>query len=325
MRKFYAALSIIIMFTNVFSQEKTKEFKPSGTPFIKIYSNFHSNFTSGEVHNAFEIQRTYLGYSYKLNERISGKVTLDVGDPGVGKLQMTAYLKNAYLQYKSKRLTAKFGLIGRYQFKMQEKQWGGRYLYKSFQDQYKLGHSADLGLFVSYKIHEKLSLDIAIENGDGYKSLENDSVLKYGGGLTISPIKGLDTRVYYDVMGKDTLQQTLSFYVGYRNKKLKFGAEYNKQLNHKMIANEDFGGFSFYGSYKIEKIRLFGRFDKLSSVQIDNETDPWNFADDGQAILAGIEYIPVKGLKITPNYRAWIPANGDSLSNIAYLSFEIKF
>ena len=36
-------------------------------------------------------------------------------------------------------------------FKVQEELWGHRYLMKTFSDEYKLGHSADLGVNVSFK------------------------------------------------------------------------------------------------------------------------------------------------------------------------------
>lgn len=325
MKKLVTVLTIILLTGSVYSQEKNEEFKPSGKPFIKVFTNFHSSFVDGKNHNAFEIQRAYLGYSYKLSKKFSGKLTLDVGNPGVGKLKMTAYLKNAYFQYKSGRLTTKFGLIGLSQFKLQEKQWGGRYLYKSFQDEHKFGSSADLGIFAGYKLNDMVSVDVTIANGEGYKSVEVDSIFKYSAGITISPIKKLDVRVYYDFMGKDSTQQTLSLYAGYTTDKLKVGAEYNRQLNYKMTEDQDRTGLSFYGSYKIKKVRVFGRFDQLSSVKIGNATDPWNYGKDGQCIIAGIEFVPVKGITIAPNYQAWLPANGDPVVNMAYLSCEIKF
>ena len=325
MKKLLTTLTIILLFTNVFSQENQEEFKPSGKPFIKVFTNYHSTFINKDVHNAFEIQRAYFGYAFTLNKKFSGKVNIDVGNPGAGKLQMTAFLKNAYFQYKSGRLTTKFGLIGLSQFKLQEKQWEGRYLYKSFQDEHKFGSSADLGLYASYKLHNMVSVDATIANGDGYKSIEADSTLKYSCGITLSPFKGMKVRAYYDFMGNDSTQKTLSFYAGYSIGKLKVGAEYNQQLNYKIIENQDRNGLSFYGSYKIKKVRLFGRYDQLSSIKIGNAADPWNYAKDGQGIIAGIEFSPVKGIKITPNYQGWIPANGNPVVNMAYVSCEIKF
>ena len=147
MKKLSVSIVFLILFANLFGQNsQTKDvFKPSGRPFVKIYTNYHSNFTNGTTRNLFEVTRAYMGYKYSFSKYFSGKVNLDVGNPGVGKLQMTAYLKNAYVQYKKDGLTARIGLIGTYIFNFQESQWGNRYLFKSFQDQNGFGPSAEIG------------------------------------------------------------------------------------------------------------------------------------------------------------------------------------
>jgi hypothetical protein len=55
------------------------------------------------------------------------------------------------------------------------------------------------------------------------------------------------------------------------------------------------------------------------------QDSPWNLGKDGRAILAGMEFSPVKGIMVTPNYQAWFPADGGSFVHIAYLSFQIRF
>jgi hypothetical protein len=252
------AISISLLMGNTFAQEDAADFKPSGKAYMKVYTNYHSTWTSGEANKVFEIQRAYFGYKYQLSKYISGKLTLDVGDPDFGELEMTAYLKHAFVQYKKDRLTAQIGMIGLHQFRMQENLWGGRYLYKSFMDEHQFGPSADLGAYVSYKFHEKVSADLTIANGEGYKKLESDTALKYSIGTTIHPIKGLDLRASYDHMGNDSAQQTLAFYVGYMAEKITIGAEYNQQANHKRIDRHDLKGVSLFGSYNLKKIRLFG-------------------------------------------------------------------
>jgi len=327
MKNFLSLLSLLAFLNSGYAQEETKEeFKPTGKPFIKVFTNFNSTTTDGKTHNAFDVTRAYLGYAYNLSENLSGNVTLDVGSTTDGKpTQLTAYLKTAFIQYKSDKLTAKFGLIGLEQFSLQEKLWNGRYLYKSFQDQYKFGSTADLGLNLMYKLHDMVSVDLTIANGEGYKKLETDSIFKYSVGLTLTPLNGLTFRTYYDYMGRDDSQQTLSIYAGYSNEKINFGAEYNQQMGYKITPEEDWNGFSVYASYKLEKARLFARFDQLSSVTLAGDVDPWNYSGDGQAIIVGAEFSPVKGLKITPNYQGWIPADESAVTHGAYLSCEISF
>ena len=322
----FLTLVILLYGGRSFSQEAQEEdFEPSGKPILRIYTNYHSTWTGGEANKIFEIQRAYFGYQRQFSKTISGQLILDVGDPSFGTLKMTAYLKNAFLQYKKDRLTAQIGMIGLYQYKLQEDMWGGRYFYKSFMDEYKFGPSADLGAFIKYDIHKAVSVDFTLANGEGYKTIESDSILKVSGGITVVPVKGLDLRASYDYMGREAPQQTLALYVGYMARNLRLGAEYNYQLNHKMTAAEDLSGVSFYGSYQVKKFRFIGRYDKLSSPQIGTETDPWNFAKDGQLFIAGVEFNPVKGIIITPNYQGWLPADGSPMSNSAYLSLEIRF
>ena len=325
LRIYLIAITFALLTSSALAQESDAEFKPSGRAFMKVYTNYHSTWTNGEANKVFEIQRAYFGYQYQLSEYISGKLTLDVGDPNFGELEMTAYLKHAYVQYKKDRLTAKIGMIGLHQFKMQEDLWGGRYLYKSYMDEYKFGPSADLGAYVAYRVHKILSVDLTVANGEGYKKLESDTALKYSVGATLMPFRGLDFRASYDHMGKDSAQQTLAFYLGYNQGKVAVGAEYNHQLNYKRINGHDRSGVSLYGSYLFKKIRLFGRYDLLSSPTLSSDTDPWNYARDGQLVIAGVEFRPVKGLIVTPNYQAWMPADKSGVSHSAYLSLEIKF
>lgn len=324
LRIYLIALTFILSAGNAFAQDDAADFKASGKAFMKVYTNYHSTWTNGEANKVFEIQRAYFGYQYQLSEYVSGRLTLDVGDPNFGELEMTAYLKHAYIQYKKNGLTAQIGMIGLQQYKLQEDLWGGRYLYKSFMDEHKFGPSADLGAFLAYDIHKMLSVDFTIANGEGYKKLESDTALKYSVGATLMPLKGLDLRASYDRMGKDSAQQTLAFYAGYSQGKVAVGAEYNHQFNTNRINGHDRSGVSLYGSYVLKKIRLFGRYDMLASPTLSTDTDPWNYAKDGQLVIAGVEFRPLKGLIVTPNYQAWIPANKSGVAHSAYLSLEIK-
>lgn len=325
-------LSLIALFfivTGIKAQEATinNEFKPSGKPSVKIFTNAHSSFIDGENSSAFELQRAYFGYSYNFSKNFSTKITLDVGDPGVGKLQMTAYLKNAALVYKKNKFTANFGLIGLYGFKVQEKQWGYRYLFKSFQDEHKFGASADLGASFMYKFSDFISADAMILNGEGYKNIQSDNTYKGAIGVTITPIKNLKLRAYYDMMSTDVAQQTIALFAGYKSDIFKIGAEYNLQSNNKMIEDQNLTGISLYTTIITgKKLNFFGRFDNLSSNKLEGAADPWNISKNGQAYIFGVEYKPIKGIKISPNFQGWDPSEKDApFETGAYLSFEMSF
>jgi len=314
--------------TVAFGQEKTDDFKPNGKPLALIFTNFNTAFSDGETTPTFEITRAYLGYEYHFSKQWYAKTVLDVGDPEAGKHHMAAFLKNAYMEYENGKFAASFGLISTTQFKVSEKIWGLRYLEKSFQDAYKFNSSADLGFNIDYQFADFISADFSVINGEGYKNLQSDEFLRPGMGVTITTVKGITARVFADYMGKnDTIQQSLATFLAYTNKTLVLGAEYNYQKNHDMKEGHDLYGTSFFATYSpSNKVKLIARFDDLRSKTPNGKTENWNLKKDGKLIITGVEFSPVKGVKITPNIRYWSPASESIPSTTyAYLNLELKF
>jgi predicted porin len=314
---------------STFGQDKPEEheFKPSGKPFAKIYTNSHTQMFEGKYESAFEITRAYLGYEYKFSKYFSAKINIDVGDPGVGKLQHTAYLKNAYMKFKYNGLTTCFGMISTIQFKLQEKAWGHRYILKSFQDEYKFGSSADIGISAAYQVHDMVSIDAIFMNGEGYKSIQADTTYRAGGGITIKPVKGLTCRGYFDYEKKDEALMHVATYIGYSRDAISAGIEFMLENNNKHKKDHNLTGYSAYASYQLMKeLEVFGRYDNLKSNTLSGETDPWNVSKDSQMIMAGVEYSPVKGIKLAPNYKGVLPSeSGSSLISWIFLSAEFAF
>lgn len=327
MKKIILALFILAVLAPLAKgQEKTEEFKPNGKPLALIFTNFNTTFSDGETHPSFEITRAYLGYEYNFSKEFYAKVVFDVGDPKAGGLQMTAFLKNAYVQYKKSNLTASFGMISTTQFKVSEKIWGLRYIEKSFQDAYKFNASADLGFNLDYKFADFISADFSVINGEGYKLVQADDLLRPGAGVTLTPVKGVTARVFADYMGKDVKQQSLATLLAYSGKKLVLAAEYNYQQNYSMKEGQDIYGTSFYATYKAaDNLKIFGRFDDLKSKALAGESEPWQLSKDGQLIMLGLESSPVKGIKVAPNFRYWSPAGDAPATTFAYLNLELKF
>ncbi len=334
MKKFtIIALAILSFGMNGFSQESTA-FKPSGKPTFRIFTNFHSTIMDGETKNEFELNRAYLGYGYNFSEKWSGNLVFDVGNPeDGGKLEMTAYVKNAYLRYKSNGWTINFGLIGTTAFKFQEKAWGYRYVAKAFQDQNKMGSSADLGISAAYKFSDMLSADLILVNGEGYKNLESDSIFSVGLGLTLQPIDGFSLRAYYETATGETSyvdqnnnavnlasHSTLAFAGKYSNDKFSIAAEYAGQTNNKKREGRDLNGFAAYGTVNVKSSKIFARYDHMTS------NDDWNTSRDGSTIILGAEFNPVKGIKIAPNFQNFSPsADGVESVSYVYVNCEIKF
>ena len=165
--------------------------EPKDKAIVQVFSNFHAGF--GEQNNdmGFELDRSYLGYEYKLADGLTVKGVMDIGkSKSVDDYHRIAYIKNAQVSWKKGNLTLNGGLISTTQFNFQEKFWGYRYIMKSFQDQYKFGNSADLGISVAYKFADWVSADAIIVNGEGYKKIQVNDGLNYGLGVTLTPVKG---------------------------------------------------------------------------------------------------------------------------------------
>ena len=127
---------------------------------------------------------------------------------------------------------------------------------------------------------------------------------------------------------KDIAQKTIALFGRYKADKFKSDAEYNMQKNHNLVEDHDFMGISLYTTVEAgKKLNFFGRFDNLSSTNAEDVNgDSWNIAKDGQAYILGLEYKPVKGIKISPNFQGWNPSeDGAAFESSAYLNIEISF
>ncbi len=318
-------MGLLLIASSVNAQDN--EFAPGGKPVLRIFSNYNTTITNGETGSAFELQRVYLGYEHNFSEYLSGKAVLDIGNPGAGKLQMTAYVKNAYLQYKNEKFVLSFGLISTTQFSVQESAWGNRYIAKSFQDEFGFNSSADLGISAAYQIFGNVSVDVIVSNGEGYKSIQADSTFRTGAGITVKPFKNLTARVYYDFSNKVNTQASVAGFLGYENEKFNIGAEYVVQLRPEFVADRTWSGASIYSKFNItDNFNVFGRYDMLTSNTVSGETTDWNIAGDGQWYIIGFEYSPVKGVKLAPNFKGWNPFdNSQSFVSTVILNLEVKF
>ncbi len=315
------------MITITSSQDKKEEFKPNGKPLALIFTNFHTSTTGGETTPEFENTRAYLGYEYNFSKQWYAKVIFDVGNPGAGNHELAAFLKNAYFQYTSGKFTTYFGMISTTQFKVSEKIWGNRYMMKSYQDEYKFNSSADLGVNIDFDISDFLSIDFSVINGEGYKQIQGDEFLRPGFGFTIIPVKNITARVFVDKMGKDIQQQSLAAFLAYTNDKLVLAGEYNYQKNANMVNGADWFGPSIYTTFQTsDKVKFFARYDGLNSKELAGKSEAWNIAKDGSLLLGGVEYSPVKGVKLTPNIRYWNPGKeGAKNTTFLYFNCELKF
>jgi hypothetical protein len=328
MKKIITFISFILaVHATAIGQEEPENFTPGGKPLALIFTNFNTGFTNGSSQQAFHITRAYLGYEHRFSREWYARIVFDAEDPRAGRHQFSAFLKNAYLQYSNDRFSAYFGMIATTQFKVSENIWGYRYIEESYQDLYDFNSSADLGFNIEYIFNDFLSADFSVVNGEGYRQMQTDDILRPGAGITLTPGSNITARIYADYMGKDVKQQSLATFLAYTGKTFIAGAEYNYQHNVDMTDGHHMYGPSLFATYRpSESWKVFGRYDRLNSSTPAGETIPWQIADDGQLVIAGIEYSPVKGVKLAPNFRLWNPE--DNLSTNIYslfLNVELKF
>lgn len=331
MRKHYFFLLILILINTVIKAEETKNFKPYGEPTAKVYFDYHQGFGKDKEtysnNDGFRITRTYFGYKYYFSPNWSMKIVLDADDPNAGKLTEVAYVKNAQLNFKDDKISASFGIISLSMFNEQESNWGYRYIYKSAMDEYKFGNSADAGVFLSYDFLDNLSADATLTNGEGYKQQQDiEGNYRMGYGITFKPVKGLTLRGFYDQFFSPSStvgairddQKVFSGFAGYCYNSFRIGAEYDYLENYQFDRIDDRYIVSAYSSYKFfKKINLFARYDYMNAKKV------WSTED---VILFGLEYSPVKGVKISPNYKSINYKNSNSPDGSFFsVNFEYKY
>lgn len=292
--------------------QEGKDEMPQGKAIVQVFGNFHAGFGKENDDRGYELERSYLGYEYNFGKGLSAKAVMDVGKSSdVGDYQRIAYIKNAMVSWKTAKLTLNGGLISTTQFNFQEKFWGYRYIMKSFQDEYKFGSSADLGLSAAYEFADWISADAIIVNGEGYKKIQSNEGLSYGLGVTLTPVSGLQVRLYggWNESGEDGKKDVanLAAFAGYKHERFTLGAEYSQMWNASNQNDADQYGYSVFASVKLAKdTDLYARYDELCSK------NDWNKAKDEQAAILGVQFKLGKYVKIAPNFRMSMPKADDA-------------
>lgn len=292
---------ILLLFSYAAVAQTSEEVK--GKAIINVFGNFHTGFGDANDDRGFAMDRSYFGYQYSLENGLSIKAVMDVGQTSdVDDMQRIAFIKNAQVSWKKKRLTLHGGLISTTSFKVQEDFWGYRYMKMVLQDYYKFASSADLGVSVAYKFADWVSGDAIVVNGEGYKKLQVNDGLQYGLGFTFKPVKGLTMRLYGSLNeGGDENAEDIYVYAlfaGYKHDQFSLGAEWNMMENAKNVLDANLSGVSFYTTVKLgNKVDAFARYDNIWSK------NDWNISKDESTYMAGVEVRPCKYVKIAPNFR----------------------
>ncbi|NDW11122.1 hypothetical protein D0T56_15855 [Dysgonomonas sp. 520] len=320
------------------SAQEANDFKPSGKIIARAFLDYSAGFGEADE-SGFDITRAFLGYNYRITPTLSGQVIIDAAAGRTSSGSLETHLRNAFVQWKDKGFTVNVGQIGLLQFSTQEKYWKHRYIMKSFQDLNKMAPSVDLGATVQYEFNKMVSADVSFTNGEGYKKLSRNNSNRYAAGINISPANNILFRLYGDIYtDSDDIresapessvnvgfedQKTLSFFAGYQDKKVSGGLEFNKVWNKGMVKGKDYYGYSAYASVEVApKWRVFARYDLMDSHKPSNFSSEWNSLD-GQIVMGGIEFIPLKQIKIAPNFRNINPKRAGSEQYI-FVNLEIN-
>lgn len=301
---------------SVSAQDATTE-GAKGKAIVQVFGNFHSGFGAGRDDRGFELDRSYLGYEHNLGKGLSIKAVMDLGAKTDG-YDRVVYIKNARITWETGDWTLNGGLISTTQFNMVEKFWGYRYLYKSFQDQYKFGSSADLGISVAYKPVRWVSLDAIIVNGEGYKNVQFKDGFLYGLGLTFMPVEGLLIRGYVGLNEQPDAKDVINYaaFAGYKHRWFSLGVEYNYMQNSKGEAGNDESGVSVYGTGIINRwAEILMRYDHILS-QKGNIV-----STEGGTLIAGAQFKLWRYVKIAPNFRLTMPKAGNFPNRYSYSAY----
>lgn len=337
MKVIFALTAFFVGFVATAQEKAQLNFK--GKVNGRIFFNYHYDMSdNAEQESSFEIQRAYLGYDCKITDNLHASIILDVGENEAGS-DYTTYLKRAQLEWQATPVASfSVGMISTAHFKEQERFWGYRYIEKSFNDKYDFGASADVGVKAHFKLSDSFSAKAFIINGEGYKRRQDeDGKHKYGASLIFEK-GGFMAKAYGDICPNKTTSTNdevnllaLSFFAGCQfSDQFKFASEYNKLIhgtNYFMPEkNKNMDGISLYSTYCFNhKWEVFFRYDWLNSNQPRNTNKQWN-PEAGNHFISGIQYIPIKKIKMALNYRTSnFDDNMIENQSLCYVNFEFKF
>jgi len=277
------------------------------------------------ITNAFEVQRAYFTYQHQLAEQITYKFQIDVGRTSSDG-RLSAYLKNAKIDWATSLGKITLGLQGMNIFNVQEQTWGYRFIEKTALERNGFASSADLGIGFYHTLANTIHLSTLITNGQGYKLGENDNYKKfsfqtlYGAknllnqdGLNLGGIFSLEP--FATTPGSTANKIVFGGFTGYARGPLRVGLEYNLRSNSASELTATI--FSIYGHYQLSQpLEAFARFDSF-------DPDQGTTNDASSYVIVGTIWRPVTGLFLAPNLKIITPQTG-ATSTTYSINFQFK-
>ena len=274
----------------------------------EVFFDYTDSGDSSKV-DEFALKRVYLTFSKSISDELSVTIQTDVDTNSSPK---NIYLKNAKVDWKTLDGNIVIGLQGMNMFKVQEGNWGKRYLDKTIMDRFKYSSAADMGIGY-YHSKDKFHGSLLMTNGAGYKKSENDSHKKLSlqfiyGNTNLSKSDGFNVGAVlshepYDRDGEvgipeepigEHTKKVFGLFGGYAKNNLRVGAEWN-QLEDSGLLDGNYNNnlTSVYCTYVLNpKQTLVFKHDMVSGNK-----------DANYAVVA-MEFAPTKGLMVAPNVRS---------------------
>lgn len=302
----------ILVIGNLSAQES------SGNISGKVYFEyFVPDDLTGDVEQ-FRFKRYYFAYDKKISDDFDVRYLLDADRADDGKAR--PFLKHAYVSWANLVPDAKIyiGMQPTPNWIISEKYWGYRSIEKTIQDLNKLGASADLGIGLRGKFSDKQGYHITYMNGTSNSKPENDDFKKLSGMYWYKPQEKFIGTVYLarERTTSEFTNLTFTIFGGYESEILRTGIEYFYH-NNGGIKEFNVTGISFFGTYKLEKGNIYGRYDisdPNDTIASNNET----------YLILGYDYEADANFHIMPNIRILGEDDKDSVKEF-HINVEFKF
>jgi len=269
----------------------------------------YSNSDDSSKIDGFGLNRVYLNFSKEISDELSVTIQTDAYPESSSQ---NIYLRNAKADWKTLNGNVVIGLQEMNMFKVQQMNWGKRYLDKTVMDRMQYSSVADMGIGY-YHSKDKFHGSILITNGAGFKKSETDSHKKLSlqfiyGTVKLSKSDGFNIGAVlshepYDRDGEVTIpeepageysKKVFGVFGGYAKNNLRVGAEWS-QLDDSGLLDGNYNNnlTSVYCNYAFKnKQSLIVKYDMVSGNK------------DANYALVAMEFAPTKGLMVSPNVRS---------------------
>jgi len=283
--------------------------------FGHIYPYFSSIYANNQkTMNSFDVSTAQVGLIKNINNKIKAIILYNVTQTtrdisvkdSVGNSltvnyikgsDYTLFLKQAEVTWKTSNITefSAGQILNEQYLTVQDKFWGYRYIMYTMQEYFRFGHQADFGFrwAINFK---KIRFSSAITNGEGpfYKQDKN-GFLQYALNFQYLSDKWI-FKIYSSYYpGEKNVQWCINPFLAYKSEKIKIGLEASKVYNYNWQEGNEFTGYSFFLTYKINE--------EWSALLRQDYIEKNLLYKNLSYSLIGFEYCIDKSLKVSLNQR----------------------